>query len=150
MSTLNVRINSISRSPLGASTYKRALELSLETLVVTNVSADHRLLTGRSKIVPDSTRSGRGAIAEGIRIAARSGEVPSDLVRDGVGDREVFCEGTGGDLVIVSWVTPSTEPAGRGIVEDCCILEVGAGICEVEVSIGDQLHRADRPKVQSQ
>ena len=118
--------------------------MSLETLVVTNVSADQRLLTSWSEVVPDGTRSGRGAIAEGIRVAARSGEVPSDLVRDRVGDREVFCKGTGGDLVIVSRVTPSTEPAGRGIVEDCCVGEVGASICKVlEVSIGDQPYRVD-------
>ena len=62
--------------------------MSLETLVVTNVSADQHLLTGRSEVVPAGTRSRRGAIAEGIRVATRSSEVPSDLVRDRVGDRE--------------------------------------------------------------
>ena len=73
---------------LRALTHKWTLELSLETLVVTNVSADQHLLTGQSEVVPDGTQSGRGAIAEGIRVATCSSEVPSDLVRDRVGNHE--------------------------------------------------------------
>ena len=141
----------IIRSPLGASTYSWTLKLSLEPVEVTNVSADQRLLAGRGEVVPESIWSGRGAVTEGIRVAVPFGVVPSDLVGDRVDDLEVVCKGTGGDLVIVSRVTPSTEPAGRGVVEDRCVGEVGAGICQVEYQ--HQPYHGDGPngpKVQSQ
>ena len=140
-------------TPLGASTstHNRALELSLERLEVANVSADQRLLTLGSEVVPEGIWSGRSAVTEGIRVAAPFGVVPSDLVGDRVDDFEVVCEGTSRDLVIVSWVTPSAKPAGRRIVEDCCVGEVGAGICKVEYQ--HQPYHGDGPngpKVQSQ
>jgi len=53
-------------------------------------------------------------------------------VGDGIDDFEVFCERTSGNLVIVSWVAPSAEPACEGIVEGGCIGRARAGIYGVE------------------
>ena len=119
---------------LGASTHNCTLELSLEPPEVADVPIDQQIPAGRSEVGPESIRSTRSAVTKGIRVGAYCGVVPSDLVGDGVSDLEVVRKGTGGDLVIVSWVTPSTEPARRGRVEDRCIRIVGAGIWEVEAS----------------
>ena len=54
---------------------------------------------------------------------------------DGINDFEVVRKGAGSDLVVVSWVTPSTEPALWGIVEDGCVGKVGTGIYEVKSSV---------------
>ena len=137
---------------LGTSTHNCTLELSLEPPEITDVPTDQRLHTGRSEVVPERVWSTRSAVTKGIGVAASCGVVPSDPVRDGINDLEVVRKCTGSDLIIVSRVAPSTEPARRGIVEDRCIEEVGAGIWQVEASalpktyrIADGLQLTQRP-----
>ena len=109
-------------------THDWSLELSLEFLKVTDVPLNQSLLTGRGEVVPQCVWSGRSAIAEGIGVDASRGIVPPDLVGDGIDDLKVFRKGAGGDLVIISWVAPSTKSALRGIVEDGCFIKVRAGV----------------------
>jgi hypothetical protein len=116
---------------LASPTYDWALELGLKTHKVTNVSTDERLLALPSKVVPESIRCGRGSIAERISACALRGVVSSDRVGDGVSDFKVIRKGAGCDLVVIGWVTPSTEPARRGVVEDGCIGEICTGIYEM-------------------
>jgi len=126
---------------LGTSTHNCALKLSLEPPEVADVPTDQRLHAGRSEVVPERVWSGRSAVTKGIGVSAACGVVPSDPVGDGINDLEVVRKCTGSDLVVVSWVAPSTEPARRGIVEDCCIEEVGAGIWQVEASAQPKTYR---------
>ena len=123
---------------LGASTHNWTLEQGLEPLEVTNVPFDQRLLTGRSKVVPECIWSRRSSITEGIRVIISGGVAPPDLVGNRVDGFEVIRNGTGRDLVVVSRVTPSTESTRRGIVEDRRIGKVGAGICEGESRVSAQ------------
>lgn len=115
----------------GTLTHNWALELGLETLKVTDVGIYQRHLTFPSEIVPESIWSRRGAVAERIGTCAPRSVVSPNLMRDRVSDFEVIGKGTGRDLIIVSWVTPSTEPAHRGVIKDRCIGKVGASIYDV-------------------
>ena len=110
------------------STHNCTLKLSLEPPEVANVPTDHRLHAGRSEVCPEGFCRTRSAVTKGIRVSASVGVIPSERVGDGVNDLEVVRKCTGSDLVVVSRVAPSTEPARRRIVEDRCIGEVGAGI----------------------
>ena len=91
----------------------------MEPPKVTDIPLYQLLLTFRCEILPNFTRWGWGAVTEGIcdHIDPR-GVVPPDPVRDRIHKLEVVRESAGGDLVIVIWVAPSTEPARRGVVED--------------------------------
>ena len=104
----------------------------METFEVTDVPIDQRLLAFRSDVVPKVVRSRRGAITEGISAEAPHGIIPPNPVGDGIGDFEVVGKGAGSDLIVVRWVTPSTESACGGIIKDRCSGEVGACVCEVE------------------
>ena len=117
---------------LGASTYSSTLEQNVEPLEVPNESINQCVPAFLSEVVPESKWRRRGAVTEGIRVGAPIGVIPSDLVGDGVSKFEVLRKGTGSDFIIVSWVTPTAKSSCRGIVEDRCIGEVGACICEVE------------------
>ena len=92
-------------------TTTHSCELSLEPSKVTDESLDHRLPSGWSEALPQNSRGG-GSGATGF------GVVPYDRVRDGIHDFEVFHKGPSSDMVAVSRVTPSTEPARLGIAED--------------------------------
>ena len=114
---------------------------------------DQRLLTGRSEVVPEGIWSGRSAVTEGVGIATSCSVVPSDLVGDRVDDLEAVRESTGGDLVIVGRVAPSTEPTRRGIVEDRRAVKVGAGVYESKCQHNRRYRgrvTVDWPSVQSQ
>ena len=104
----------------------------MEALEVTDESVNQRVPAFTSEVVPERKRCRSGTITEGISEIGPLGVVPPDLVGDGVGKFEVLREGTGSNLEIVIRVTPSTDPACRGIIEDRCIGEVGACICELE------------------
>jgi len=56
-------------------------------------------------------------------------------VGDGIGEFEAVRKGASRDVVILCWITPSTEPACWGIVEDGRVGKVGAGIYEVEQNV---------------
>ena len=89
---------------------------------------DQRLHTGRSEVGPKRIWSGGSTVAKDITAKAPRGVIPSDFVGDGVNGHEVVRKGASGDLVIVSWVTPSAESTLRRIVEDGRVEKVGAGI----------------------
>ena len=82
------------------------------------MTLNQRLDTGRSEVGPKGIWSGGSPVSKNITAKTLRGVIPSDLVRDWVNGHKVVREGTSGDLVIVSWVTPPTESARRGIVED--------------------------------
>lgn len=58
---------------------------------------------------------------------SRVGEVPADVVWDGVGDEDVL-EAAGGDLVVVIWVAPTSNPVKGGVGKDSGMIEI-RGIC---------------------
>ena len=112
-----------------ASTHNQTLELGLESLEVTDVPLDHRIPNSRSEVGPEFLRRAGSTVAEGIDYIESRGVVPSEPVGDRVGELELLrSKGASGDLIVVIWVTPSTEPARRVIVEDGRVGEVRAGI----------------------
>jgi len=98
------------------------------------VSLNHLFLTSGSEVVPHGIWGGRSAVTKGITVAAPFSVVPSDLVGYGVDEFKVVRKGTGSDLVVVIRVAPSTEPGRWRIIEDCCVREVGTGVCGAEQS----------------
>ena len=138
-----------------ASTYTQTLEQSLEPLKVTNEPLDYRLSTGRSEEGPQIIRRDVSSVTEGVSKIIFRGVVPPERVGDGIGEFEGVRKGASSDLDIIIWVTPSTEPALRGVVEDGRVWEVGAGVYEVgigyqhdrglEVSWTDQLTQRPIP-----
>ena len=98
------------------------------------MSLDHLFLTSGSEVIPHGIWGGRSAVTKGITVAAPFSVVPSDLVGDGVDEFKVVRKGTGSDLVVVIRVAPSTKPGRRRIIEDCCVREVGTGVCGAEQS----------------
>jgi hypothetical protein len=103
----------------------------MEPTEVTDEPIDQRVPACRSEVVPEWKGSRRGAVTEGISDISPLGIVPSDFVGDGIRKWEVL-EGTTGDFIIVGRITVSTEPSGRGVIEDLCTGEVGLRICQLE------------------
>jgi hypothetical protein len=103
-----------------------ALEQGMESHKVTDEPVNQQVDTVLSEVVPEIKRSRRSTVTEGISDKGPLGEVPSEVVGDGVGKWEVLGKGTSRDLEIVIGVTPSTHSARRGIVPDRGIDEVGA------------------------
>ena len=93
----------------GASTYNYTHERSLELLEVTDITLDQRLPNGRSEAIHKSSgvRERHHRKGQGYRVWRCSSSYPFG--------ESVFCsEGTSNDLVIVGWVTPSTDPTREG------------------------------------
>ena len=100
------------------STHVYILEVNLEPLKITDVPPYQRLSPFWSDVFPQIIRSGRSTVPEGVRVVVSRGVVPSDPVGGGIDDLKVLGECAGGDLIIVSWVTPPTKPTLRGVTED--------------------------------
>jgi len=103
---------------LRSSTYGCTLELGVESIEVTDETIDQQINAVLSEVIPERKCGTRGAITEGIRIGALGGVVPPEIVGDRVGTLKALRKGTGGDLVIVIRVTPSTEPVFRRRIEE--------------------------------
>ena len=111
-----------------ATTHCWTLDLFLEPHEVTDESVDHPLPNGWSEVHPHSSWDGGSGVGD-------FGVIPCDRVGDRIHDFEVFRERAGGDLVAVSWITPSTEPARPRITEDRRVREVGVGVYDIEQGV---------------
>ena len=75
-------------------------------------------------------------------------KITTDVVRDGVGDFDIL-EATGGDLVVVVWITPRAESVVGGVGKDGRVIKVRGVYAYIRTGI--QRSRTEAlPCVQSQ
>jgi hypothetical protein len=64
-----------------------------------------------------------GAVGRQACSTDLKGKIPAEVMRNGVGNPHVL-EGTGGDVIIVTWVTPRTKAVVIGVRPDRCVVKV--------------------------
>jgi hypothetical protein len=108
----------------------KALKIGLEAYVITRERA-HGIIDNlaRERCIEHQVgvRRWRAIGAKGRRPTCSKewleGKVPADVVRDGVGNPHIL-KPTGGDLIIIIWVTPTPETVTIGIRPDSCMVKV--------------------------